>query len=186
MEAHDCEKCGPNVKLNRSNAQRVLEHMGAHILHDATLNHSQEVCGLCLRPSPMCRLFVKKGRGALAGNHVDIDNSSCVNLIRFNYASAACSSESSPCSNVPIICPLCPPKSPGVWTYSLHAHFRDRHKLTTHTQFPMTVYLSQSEKDGMKRIWDARFNVPQPRNLKKKKVPALLLSEAHMSRSALQ
>lgn len=61
IEAHDCAKCGPNVKLNRSNAQRILEHMGAHILHDATLNRSQEVCGLCLRPSPMCRLLVKKG-----------------------------------------------------------------------------------------------------------------------------
>ena len=150
----------PNVKLNQSNVQQVLEHMGAHILYDTTLNHSQEVCGLCLWPSPMCRLLVKKGHGALVGNHVDIDNSSCVNLIQFNYVSAACLSESSPCSNVPIICPLCPPKSPGVWTYSLHAHFRDWHKLTTHTQFPMTVYLSQSEKDGMKWIWDARFNVP--------------------------
>ena len=184
-EAHDCAKCGPNVKLNRSNAQRVLEHMGAHILHDTTLNHSHEVCGLCLRPSPMCRLLVKKGRGASAGNRVDIDNSTCVNLIRFNYASAACSSESSPCSNVPIVCPLCPPKSPGVWTYSLHAHFRDRHKLVSHTQYPMTIHLSQSEKDGMKRIWDARFNVPQPCNLKKKKA-VLVLSEAHTSRSALQ
>lgn len=160
--------------------------MGAHILHDAMLNHSQEVCGLCLQPSPMCRLLVKKGCGASAGNHVDIDNLSCVNLIQFNYTSAACSSESSPCSNVLINCPLCPPKSPGVWTYSLHAHFHDQHKLISHRQYPMTVYLSQSEKDGMKQIWDARFNAPQPRNLRKKKVPALLLSEAHISRSALQ
>jgi hypothetical protein len=133
----------------------------------------------------MCRLLVKKGHGALAGNHVDIDNSSCVNLIRFNYTSTACSSESSLCFNVLINCPLCPPKSPGIWTYSLHAHFCDRHKLISHTQYPMSVYLSQSEEDGMKWIWNARFNAPQPCNLKKKKVPALLLSEAHISQSTL-
>jgi len=125
----------------------------------------------------MCRWLVKKGHGALVGNHMDIDNSSCVNLIWFNYASTACLSETSPCSNVPIICQLCPPKSPRVWTYSLHAHFCDQHKLATHTQFSIMVYLSQSEKDGMKQIWDARFNIPQLHNLKKKKVPALLLSE---------
>lgn len=185
-EAHDCPKCRPKVKLNQSDAQQVLEHMGAHILHDSTLNPSQEVCGFCLQPSPMCKLLVKKGCGASATYRVDIDSSSCINLIWFNYASAAYSSETLPCSNIPIICPLCPPKSSGVWTYSLHAHFCDQHKLTLHTQYPMKTHLSQSEKDGMKRIWDTQFNAPNTHNPKKKKVPALLLSEAHTSQSALQ
>jgi hypothetical protein len=185
-ETSDCSTCGPRVQVNRSNGQRILEHMGAHILFDSTIgNHSQELCGLCLRPSPMCRLNLKKGRGATAGYNIDINSSSCINLVRFNCATAARSSDASPCSNVPIICPLCPAKSPAVWTYNLRTHFRERHKLPD-AQFPLKVQLSESEKYGMRRIWDARFNIPKIRNLKNKKKEALTLSEAHSSRAALR
>lgn len=51
----NCSRCGPSAaKLDWKQTQRVLEHMGAHILFDVTLNASEEYCGLCLRPSPMC------------------------------------------------------------------------------------------------------------------------------------
>jgi hypothetical protein len=53
--------------------------MGAHILHDATIDG--EACGLCLRPSPMCRLVLKKGRGADAGYSLDLKKSTCANLM---------------------------------------------------------------------------------------------------------
>jgi len=181
----DCAKYGPRVTLNQSNGQRVLEHMGAHILYDITLSHSQEVCGLCLQPSPMCMLFLKSRHGASASCSMDIHKSTCANLIHFNYASAAHSSESSPCSNVPIPCPLCPKQSPAVWTYCLHMHFHERHKLASHTQYPINVQLPESEKEGMKKIWDTCFNAWKPHNLTNKKAPALVLSEAHHSQLAL-
>jgi hypothetical protein len=38
----DCSRCGPSVKLDWKNTPHILEHMGAHILHDATLNASEE------------------------------------------------------------------------------------------------------------------------------------------------
>ncbi|KAH9055083.1 hypothetical protein EDB83DRAFT_2225333 [Lactarius deliciosus] len=40
-------------RRNQKNTQHVLEHMGAHILHDAKLNASKERCGLCLCPAPI-------------------------------------------------------------------------------------------------------------------------------------
>ena len=88
-ESSDCLLCGPKAQLNRSNGQRVLEHMGAHILFDNNVGRSQERCGLCLHPSPMCQLIVKKGRGVNASPRLDIEDSTCINLIRFNYATAA-------------------------------------------------------------------------------------------------
>ncbi|KAF8234069.1 hypothetical protein L208DRAFT_1263736, partial [Tricholoma matsutake] len=124
-ETLDCSTCGPRVQVNRSNGQCILEHMGAHILFNSTIDNpnSEELCGLCLRLSPMCRLNLKKGHGATVGYNININSSTCINLVRFKCTTAACSSDASPCSNVPIICPLCPAKSPVVWTYNLCTHF---------------------------------------------------------------
>jgi hypothetical protein len=182
----DCSMCGPSAGLNWKNTQRVLEHMGAHILYDAKLNTSEERCGLCLRPAPMCHIYLKKGRDAQAKYSVDQKKSNCPNLVRFNYMNAATSSESSPCSNVPVVCPLCPTASPAVWTYSLHAHFRGRHRLTTAAHFPTRVQLSQSERDGMHRVWKARFKQHKSyRSKKKLRNPPLAISQAHRSRLSI-
>lgn len=181
-EAGDCSRCGPSVVLNWKNGQRVLEHMVAHILHDNLLDGSEECCGLCLRPAPMCQLYLRKPRGTSANVSVDYKKSSCVNLIHFNYATASTSSEASPCSNVPIACPLCPDGNPAVWTYSLYAHFRGKHRLQSHTHFPVKFSLSQSEKDGIRHIWNSRYKHPKPRKLKPKKKSTLSVSEAHRAR----
>ena len=183
-ENADCLFCGPKVQLNRSSGQRVLEHMGGHYLFDNSIDRSLERCGLCFRPSPMCQIIVKRGRGANAIPRIDADNSTCINLVRFNYATAARSSDGSPCSNHPINCPLCPVKSPAIWTYYLHAHFHERHKLTMPAQFPMTFEISKSEENGMRQLWDQRFVTRKPR--KRNKKAALVLSEAHSSRLALR
>jgi hypothetical protein len=133
----------------------------------------------------MCRLTLKKGHGARVGYNVDINASTCINLVWFNCAMVARSSEASPCSNVPINCPLCPAKMPAVWMYNLHTHFCNWHKLTN-AQFPQKVQLLESEKHGMCQIWEGCFNIPKSHNLKNKKKEALTLSEAHSSRTALQ
>jgi len=148
-ETLDCSVCGPRVQVNQSNRQHILEHMGMHILFNSTIgNNSQELCHLCLCPSPMCRLNLKKGCGATAGYNININSSTCINLVQFNCTTAACSSDASPSSNVPIICPLCPAKSPAVWTYNLCMHFWEQHKLPD-AQFPLKVQLSESKKHGM-------------------------------------
>ncbi|KAF8230112.1 hypothetical protein L208DRAFT_1283570, partial [Tricholoma matsutake] len=125
-ETLDCSTCGPRVQVNQSNGQRILEHMGMHILFNSTIDNpnSEELCGLYLHPSPICRLNLKKGCGTTAGYNIDINSSTCISLVRFNCTTAACSSDA-PCSNVPIICPLCPAKSPVVWTYNLCTHIQE-------------------------------------------------------------
>ena len=183
LDGHvDCPRCGPSVKLDWKHMQRILEHMGAHILHDPTLNASEEYCGLCLRVLPACQIYLTKGRGASGRLSVNRDKSNCPNLVRFNYKSAAQSTASSPCSNVPIICSLCPAGSLAVWTYSLHSHYRARHRLDSISHFPTRVEQSQSEKDGMKQVWATRLHQRKSYFSKKKKHGTLLVSEAHQSR----
>ncbi|KAN0138828.1 hypothetical protein V8E53_003216 [Lactarius tabidus] len=103
----DCSRCGP-------------PHMGAHIMFDMTLNTSEEYCGLCLCPLPMCQIYLNKGCGTSGRVSVDLIKSTCPNLVSH-------SSDQSPCSNIPVICPLCPAGSPAVWTYSLHSHYCRHH-----------------------------------------------------------
>jgi hypothetical protein len=176
----NCLMCGPAARLDWKNTQRVLEHMGAHILYDAKLNSSEERCGLCLKPAPMCHIYLKKGRGSQAKYSMDQKKSNCPNLVRFNYTNTATSSESSPCSNIPIVCPLCSTGSPAVWMYSLHAHFRERHRLTSVAHYPSRILLSQFEKDGMNCVWKACFKQHKSYHSKKKpRNPPLLISQAH-------
>ena len=178
----DCSRCRPSVALNWKNGQRVLEHMAVHILHDDLLDSSEECCGMCLRMTPLCQLYLRKPCRASANVSMDYKKLSCVNLLHFNYATASTSSRASPCSNIPISCPLCPDGSPAVWRYSLYAHFRGKHCLQSHAHFPIKYSLSQSEKDGMQNIWNSRYKLPKPRNLKSKKSTALHISEAHRAR----
>ncbi|KAH9036308.1 hypothetical protein EDB85DRAFT_1862262, partial [Lactarius pseudohatsudake] len=184
LDGHaNCPRCVLSVKLDQKNTQRVLEHMGAHILYNTALNTSEERCGLCLCPASICRVYLTKGRGAGGRISVDRSKSNCPNLVRFNYKNASQSSERSPCSNVPVVCTLCKPGSPAVWTYYLNSHYRACHQINSTDYFPKHVEMSQSEKDGMKRVWAARLNQRKLYFSKKKtrKTP-LAISEAHRSR----
>lgn len=102
------------VKLPDNNAQRVLEHMGAHILFDSGVDRTTNPCGLCLLSSQACRYFVGRGKGSKASRHVD--------------------SKRSTCSNVPIPCPLCP-DAPAVWRYNLQSHFLNMHSAEAVVQY---------------------------------------------------
>ncbi|KAH9009790.1 hypothetical protein EDB85DRAFT_2282777 [Lactarius pseudohatsudake] len=179
-----CSRCG--LTVNQKNGQRVLKHMGAHILHDGLLDSSEELCGMCLCPALMCQIYLRKARGTAGSVSVDRKKSKCVNMTHFNYATASTSSEASPCSNVPIICPHCPDDSPAVWTYSLHAHFRERHHIQSPDNFPITICLSQSEKDGMRKVWNLQFKAQKQRKTKLKNMPSLAISEAHRAWLYLQ
>ena len=131
----------------------------------------------------MCQIYVKKGHGVKGRYSVDQKKSNCPNMVRFNYGNAATSSEASPCSNVPVTCPLCPTGSPSVWTYSLHTHFRECHRLTSIAHFPSRIHLSQSEKDSMQCIWKACLKQHKTyRSKNKLRNKPLAISQAHRSR----
>ncbi|KAJ7673391.1 hypothetical protein B0H17DRAFT_947258 [Mycena rosella] len=144
-----CVKCNPPVPLDIKQGQRVLEHCAAHILHDPSVNRMDELCGLCLRPAPMCTFYLRKSNG---GVQIDWYKSTCLYKINFQYAVAASSSSGSPCSNVPLICKECGMKKPAVWRYNLSAHFRKFHRLSDPKSWPMDVTITDAEMDGLENI----------------------------------
>jgi hypothetical protein len=42
-----CQRC-PDVLVSRLSGPKLLEHMGAHILHDSHIKDADNPCGLCL------------------------------------------------------------------------------------------------------------------------------------------
>jgi len=177
---YECTLCTPTVTLDLSQNQRILEHAAAHILHDPKVEKSTEPCGLCLRPSPLCCLFLKKGKGASRTLKVD-KYTGCLIKPSFSYGVASESSRSSPCSNVPIACPLCPAKdTPAVWKYNMKYHMQKMHSTATLSTHEHLWKLSNFEIVEMKAIWAKRHNVVIKRS-KKSKAPELIVSDTHRS-----
>jgi hypothetical protein len=126
---YECTLCSPVVILNLSQNQRILEHTPAHILHDPKVERTMEPCGLCLCPAPLCQFFLKKGKGANWTLKID-KYMGCPLKPSFSYGVASKSSSFSPCSNVPIACPLCPEKGvPAVWKYNMKDRMQNVHKM---------------------------------------------------------
>ncbi|KAH9048709.1 hypothetical protein EDB84DRAFT_1599694, partial [Lactarius hengduanensis] len=176
-------RCGTRAKLDWKNTQHILEHMGAHVLYNTTLNTAEEHCGLCLRPAPMCCIYLTKGHGTTGRTSVDQSKLVCPNLVCFNYKNTAQSSKKSPCSNIPVTCSLCQVGIPAVWTYCLHSHYHKYHNLeVAHFLKHPNADLSHSEKDGMKRVWGSHFKQRKLYFSKKKCNTPLAISEAHQSR----
>ncbi|KAJ7716442.1 hypothetical protein B0H16DRAFT_1339053, partial [Mycena metata] len=183
-----CTKCFPAVSISTKNYQRILEHNACHILFDKSFLPSDQPCGLCLRPFPMCKLTFLKSSGTAAARQIDWDNSSCLNPVKFQMAAAMKSSEKSPCTNYAFLCPL----QCGllVWTYTLEAHFRSStHGLKSLANLPVYYKMAEMEFERMQVIWNNRHNQPVPRtmkNLKGKVARALAISDAHRSIMALR
>uniref|UniRef100_A0A8H7XX72 Uncharacterized protein n=1 Tax=Psilocybe cubensis TaxID=181762 RepID=A0A8H7XX72_PSICU len=82
-----CPICDPPFELAGKVGPRILEHMASHILHDLNINREDEPCGLCLRPSPQCLFFLKKG----ANGNIRINkeaSTGCPNAIQYQYGPA--------------------------------------------------------------------------------------------------
>jgi hypothetical protein len=157
----------------------VLEHIGAHVLHDQSLDRSIPLCGLCLRPSPLCQLFLKKGRGAHASLTVNqAVSKGCLIKLKYSYGVASESTASSPCSNVPIHCPLCPKSDAAIWRYFFKVHFQQKHPNAPFAKYENIWKLTAFELTEMKRIWANRMKVTVKRT-KKSKLPPLTISEDH-------
>uniref|UniRef100_A0A8H7XJQ8 Zinc finger PHD-type domain-containing protein n=1 Tax=Psilocybe cubensis TaxID=181762 RepID=A0A8H7XJQ8_PSICU len=174
-----CPMCEPPFNFAGKGGPRILEHIGSHILHDPLINRDDEPCGLCLRPSPQCVFFLKKG----TGGNIKINTQaslSCPNVIYYKYAVAEKSTSSSPCSNVPIYCPICPKTSPAVWRYNLKYHMIKTHPSASLARHSHLWDLSSFEKSQMKNIWINRLTTGQTRSgSSKAKKSALVISDAH-------
>jgi hypothetical protein len=155
MTTSDCPRCSPTITLDLSQGQRVLEHIGSHILYDpAVIQAIEPLCGLCLRPSQLCQYYLAKGKGANRNLRINLKTSKgCLIKMNYSYGIAAESTASSPCSNVPIHCPICPKTNPAIWKYFMKVHFEEKHKTLDLTKYEHIWKLSNFKKSEMKKIW---------------------------------
>jgi hypothetical protein len=183
--ANECTNCSPAVALPKQ-APRILEHMAAHILFDSGIKRSDEPCGLCLRPSPLCKFYLKKRKGAATSEQIDFAKSTCANKLNFSYAVASTSTSSSPSSNVPIRCPVCPTAEPCPWRYNLLHHMRAKHPTISLTPYESAWQITHTEKRLLKEVWENRHKEKKARRSKKDKSTSLIILEVHSSRLALR
>ncbi|EJD42454.1 hypothetical protein AURDEDRAFT_26870, partial [Auricularia subglabra TFB-10046 SS5] len=176
-----CPRCDPPVELDWNDAPRILEHMACHQLFDRGVDKSQQVCGYCLRPAPLCLFYLRKGKGADSGHQVDFrrgKSRGCERARPFKYAFAAKSTAHSPCSNVPIICPRCPDTQPAVWKYNFLEHLRQAHPTAAPEDYKELYELSTSEVEALRSVWTARHH-PRRVSRKSSNVVELKISDAH-------
>lgn len=155
--------------------------MGSHILRDPVCKGTTKICGLCLGTGSSCEIYLKTSRKH--GPQIDMDRSRCRNLYKISLKKAAKSTQHSPCTNAPMSCPLCPPKTAAVWKYNLEEHIIDAHLGADPKLYELLYSISTSEEVLMKGVWNKRTTV---RVSKKKKNaaarPVLKISEAHSTR----
>ncbi|KAJ7501337.1 hypothetical protein B0H11DRAFT_1713639 [Mycena galericulata] len=181
----ECPKCDPPVPLAFNNPQKILEHNGAHILFDESIEKSDQPCGLCLRPYPICTFELSKTAGSAAARQIDWRRSKCMNPLKFKMAAAMKSTNNSPCTNHLIPCPMqC---GLFIWTYTLDAHLRGSpHNLLSFEGGSNFYQMAPGEKERMEEIWLSRQDYPKKRNFKKKSIRPLTISAAHSSSKAFQ
>jgi hypothetical protein len=183
--ANECMNCNPPVALSKQ-APRVLEHMSAHILFDLHIKRCDEPCGLCLRPAPLCKFYLKRGKGAGTNDQVDFVKSTCIQKVNFSYSVASVSAPSSPSSNVPLRCPICPAAEPCVWRYNIPHHMRSKHPTIPLAPRESYWQITNAEKRMLKEIWDNRHKQKKLRRAKTDLSSSMVISEAHSSRLILR
>ncbi|KAJ7648621.1 hypothetical protein DFH06DRAFT_997187 [Mycena polygramma] len=181
-DPHVCPKCTPSLPLDMAHPQTILAHVGAHILHDPSVDRSSQPCGLCCQPWPMCQFFLKKSGSAAGTLTLNMATSrGCPNLVYFSYGTAETYKESSPCSNVPLRCSHCNPKDPAVWRYNFKQHLIQHHPTVALAPNAHIWELCNAEKAGILKVWEGR----NKRKKTKQPKPTLVISQAHSSRLAL-
>jgi hypothetical protein len=93
------------------------------------------------------------------------------------------STPTSPCTNVPVICPLCPKTSPAVWKYNLKVHFKIKHPNQSLSEYSHLWEITNFEKKMVEQIWQKRNN-PAVRRPKKTTQPSIVVSDAHKSNNS--
>jgi hypothetical protein len=169
-----------------------IQHLSAHILFDHSVNIDplQEPCALCFHPAQICKIYLKKGKGKEGGLAIDCSKSLCPNIVNFKYKIAAELTKSLPCSNIPLICPLCSKTAPAVWRYNFKHHIKETHpSVSPDVDYLRQLWaLSSFESNQMHNIWKARRNIPKQRRKKRsyESTATLAILEAHTLEAAIR
>ena len=118
-------------------------------------------CGFCGRSTSLddrgCDVTLRTVGGVV---HIE---SNCPHAEDFTYSSALKGSKTTPCTNVPILCPLCPAprnprdNSPAIWKYNVPQHIQTNH--TGHTL--ENIPLKTSAHYAITREEYVRLKIPQ-------------------------
>ncbi|KAI0028023.1 hypothetical protein K488DRAFT_33386, partial [Vararia minispora EC-137] len=154
-----CPLCKrPPTSFDSYSGAQIITHLSIHQLYDPRTSRRdfpEEPCGLCSGDPNNCKIFlVKPSHGSKGTFQVDPHRSTCSRCFHtFHYASAARSTEFSPCTNVPLICKLCGLEKPAVWRYNYHHHLRTTHPLAHLEEFRAGFEVSDTEHQAMGLIW---------------------------------
>ncbi|KZV79434.1 hypothetical protein EXIGLDRAFT_707060 [Exidia glandulosa HHB12029] len=153
-----CYLCGTSVSL-----RKMRDHVGRHILRffrdledpllDDEATVPDEPCGFCGRETCVTAISYVKNRAS-----PKIHSSCGYHYEGMRYSSASTSTDSSPCSNVPIPCRLCPKSKTGhyrtVWKYNAAVHLAAEHSDEQYDRqleasMFISVHISQKEEAAM-------------------------------------
>ena len=159
-----CEICG----LEMTPGALARHHIGMHLLFDGTWTQRPTFpCGFCgVRPAEPyvaatslvagCPTGLEKA-GPESVRH--LGSCKLVGEVKYSHKPALSSSSGQPCTNVPIICPLCPkpPRgSPGVavFKYSMELHWQKAHPHDTITAaMKKLVEITAEERAFLHKEW---------------------------------
>ena len=123
----------------------------------------------CSHPATICQYYLKKGKGALGHLKVNREKTrNCTTKPKLSYGIASASTKSSPCSSIPILCPLCPKLEPAVWRYNAKYHFGLAHPNADPKKYNHLWDISNFKIQKMKKKWADRHHVPVKRARKSK------------------
>lgn len=181
---HRCQLC-PLFTLSAKPPAKLVEHMGMHILHDPMVKLvADNPCGFCCSTGPGCVVRLKKGKGRGGNLQIDVSNSRCINgnVVKISLASAG-RSTAPRCSNIPVICPLCPDGFPAIWKYNLPTHIAGAHETARLENFKKLCHIEPVEVGALKNLW-RRPRRPSARVIRD--LGGAIISEAHSARLALR
>ena len=102
------------------------------------------------------------------------------------YAVTAISTASSPSSNVPMHCPICPTAAPCIWHYNLSHCMQLKHPAISLALYKLLWQITNTEKSQLKEIW---ANCHKQKKMCKSRAmgtSGLVISNAHSSCLTLQ
>ena len=132
---------------------KLLEHMGAHILHDPHIKDADHPCGLCLNTGSCCVFHLLKWNKV---DQIDMDNSCCPNIYKIQLSTAAKYLQTSPCMSVLLKCPLCSTLSNCIWKYNMHTHILKDHPSASINLYCGLFTLVEDEFVLMKAVYLAK------------------------------
>ena len=174
---NSCCYCRHTISLEALNGPMLISHTGAHILHDVRLKDVKNPCGFCLRSGTLGCIIYLKTSGKVTT--IDMVASQCPHLRKISLKSASQFTMKLPCTNHPVQCPLCLPKSAAIWKYNLCAHINSSHRTANSDLYQALFNISDKEVILMKGLF---LKVPRQGKKSAPKRPGLIISNAHSSR----